>query len=362
MNATGGKTIKIGNRLIGAGQPAYIIAEISQNHCGELSKAKELVDAAKEIGCDSAKFQTFTTELFCADRSKMFTYRSQGRDVTESEYELHKRYEFTPDQWAELVAYCEKRQIQFLTTIQDPINLELMLTLGLCGIKIGSDDFDHVENLRIYARSGLPLLLSKGMAALGEVDRIVRVLRAEGAQAAIMHCVSLYPTGAENLNLRQIQTLQKLYPDIVWGFSDHSQGPLASTLAVTLGAKVIEKHFTLDHNLPGPDHWFSMDVGEMAQLVRDVRFAEAAMGSGDVVPAAAELAERSIRRRRVVARKNLKPGDMLDEQSVTFKRASNGLFVSEWDLVRGTRLRAAKQENEGIDLADIAFETSGAST
>lgn len=353
---TAGKTIKIGNRLIGAGQPAFIIAEISANHCGELSKAKELIDAAKEIGCDSAKFQTYTTELFCADRSKKFTYRSQGREVTESEYDLHKRYEFTPDQWAEIIDHCKRRNIQFLTTVQDPVNLDLMLSLGLDGIKIGSDDFDHLENLRIYARSGLPLIVSKGMAALGEVDRVVRFLRSQQAEAAILHCVSLYPTDAHLLNLRQIQTLQALYSDVVWGFSDHSQGPLASTLAVTLGAKIIEKHFTLDHDLPGPDHWFSMDVGEMAQLVRDIRFAEMAMGTGDVEPAQGELLEREIRRRRVIVNRDLPAGAVLNAETVTFKRASSGVFVSDWPLIEGRRLRRGKSANDSVDLADIDFE------
>lgn len=353
--APAGKTMEIGGRLVGAGQPAFIIAEISQNHCGDLSKAKELIEAAKETGCDCAKFQTFTAEEMCADRSKMFTYLSQGKEVTESEFDLHKRYEFNDDQWAEIIGHCAKVGIPFMTTVQDPPNLDLMLKLGINAIKVGSDDFDHLHNLELYAATGLPMILSKGMADLAEVDKVVRFMRPRTDKLAIMHCVSLYPTDAQDLNLRQIETLSSLYPDIVWGFSDHSEGPLASTLAVSLGAKVIEKHFTLDHDLPGPDHWFSMDVNQMAQMVRDIRFTEAAMGSGEVVPAPGEAREREIRRRRLVAKTDLEPGAVLGEDTVAFKRADEGIFVADWERVKGSALRESKSANEGIRLADIEF-------
>jgi N,N'-diacetyllegionaminate synthase len=349
------KVFEIGSRLIGTGQPAFVIAEISQNHCGELSKALELIEAAKEIGCDCAKFQTFTAEDMCADRSKMFTYLSQGKEVTESEFDLHKRYEFTPDQWAMIIAHCDKVGIPFMTTVQDPPNLELMLKLGINAIKVGSDDFDHLPNLALYASTGLPMILSKGMADLAEVDKVVRFMRARTDKLAIMHCVSIYPAEATVLNLRQIETLRALYPDIVWGFSDHSEGTLAASLAVSLGAKVIEKHFTLDHDLPGPDHWFSLDVTEMAQLVRDIRYTEQALGSGEVVPAPGEAAERQIRRRRLVAKTDLEPGAMLTEQTVAFKRADAGIFIADWDRVRGSRLKVRKSANQGVALGDIEF-------
>src|SRR5262249_51378970 len=152
---------------------------------------------------------------------------------------------------------------------QDPPNLDMMLELGLKGIKVGSDDFDHLINLRRYAATGLPLIVSKGMADLGEVDRVIGAIRPINDKLAVLHCVSLYPAEPENLNMRQITTLKARYPDLVWGFSDHSQGTLASSSAVAIGAKVIEKHFTLDRDLPGPDHWFSMDVGQMKQLADD---------------------------------------------------------------------------------------------
>ena len=148
------KVIQIGDRLVGEGQPAFIIAEAGANHNGDLGIAKDLVRAAREIGCDSIKFQTFSAEEFCADKSKTFTYRSQGKEVTESEYEMFKRFEFTRDEWAELMRFCDEQDILFFTTVQDPVNLEMMLELGLKCIKVGSDDFDHLVNLKLYAATG----------------------------------------------------------------------------------------------------------------------------------------------------------------------------------------------------------------
>lgn len=349
----------IGSRLIGAGQPAFIIAEAGANHNGDLAMAKKMCRIARDIGCDCIKFQTFTAEEFCADPNQPFTYRSQGREITEPMIDIFRRLEFRREQWAELMAYCDEVGILFLTTVQDPPNLEMMLDLGLKGIKVGSDDFDHLPNLKRYAATGLPLIVSKGMSTLGEVDRILRAIRPLNSKIAVLHCVSLYPTEPENLNIRQVQTLSQLYPDLVWGFSDHSEGTLASTVAVALGAKVIEKHFTLDHDLPGPDHWFSMDVPQMTKLVADIRFAETALGSGEVAPAMKEEAYKAVARRRLVARKDLPEGSRLNGETVTFKRSTSGAFVSDWDRLEGRRLKRAISKNGGIDFGDVDFDTGG---
>jgi N,N'-diacetyllegionaminate synthase len=355
--------INIGGRLVGEGHPTFVIAEAGANHNGDLKLAKDMCDTAKGLGCDCIKFQTFTAEEFCADPQQLFTYRSQGREVQEPMIDLFRRLEFKREQWAELMAYCDQIGILFLTTVQDPPDLKLMLELGLKGIKVGSDDFDHLANLRLFAETGLPMIVSKGMATLGEVDRVVRYLRPRASGGlAMLHCVSLYPTDPKLLNIRQVQTLRQLYPDIVWGFSDHSQGTLASALAVTLGAKIIEKHFTLDQNLPGPDHWFSMTPAEMGQMMRDIRFAETSLGSGEVSPAADEENYKKVARRRLVARRDLPAGAVLDEGNVSFKRSSEGAFVSDWDRIAGKRLNRAIAGNRGIEFADIVFadaETAG---
>ena len=341
--------IEIAGRKIGDGYPAYVIAEAGANHNGDLSLAKKMVTAARDLGADCIKFQTFTAEEFCADRTKTFTYRSQGREVTESEFGMFKRLEFSRSQWAELMAFCAAEGIQFLTTVQDPVNLTMMLELGLKGIKVGSDDFDHVLNLRRYAATGLPIILSKGMADLAETERVLGEIapRASGGMA-VLHCVSLYPCDPEFLNLKQIPALRRRFPDLVWGFSDHSPSSVAPALAVALGARVIEKHFTLSHDLPGPDHWFSMDPAGLGEMIRNIRFAEQALGSGDVRPSGNEERSRSIMRRRVVARADLPAGTVLDESNVAFKRAETGSFLADWDRLQGRSLRVAKRANEGI--------------
>jgi len=347
------KAVAFGDRLVGEGHPAFIIAEASINHNREVSLAKEMVSAAKEIGCDCIKFQAFTADTLYADKEATITYQSQGEAITESEHALFTRLAFNPDEWAEITAECKKQDIFFLATIQDLVDLKMMMPLGLQAIKVGSDDFDHPVNLKIYAETGLPLIVSKGMADMAEVDRVITSLMPLTDKLLAMHCVSLYPSDPQYLNLRQIPHLASLYPDVIWGFSDHSQGTIASTMAVGLGARMIEKHFTLDHDLPGPDHWFSMDVDEMGQLVRDIRFCEAAMGDGQISPSAEELKSKQVMRRRLVAKTDLEPGAVLDEDTVTFKRSTYGSFIGNWEQIKGHRLANPRKADQGIDLADV---------
>ena len=347
-------SIQIGNRLIGDDYPVFVMAEAGANHNGDIRLAKELVLAASEAGADCIKFQTFTASEFCLDKTKTFTYRSQGKEVTESEFEMFQRLEFTHDQWQELMNYCEEHDILFLTTVQDPINLKMMQSLGLKGIKVGSDDFDHLVSLRKYASTGLPLIISKGMADLAEVDQVLGSITplATGG-LGVLHCVSLYPSDASLLNLRQLTTLRSRYPSIIWGFSDHSPSTVAPALAVSLGARIIEKHFTLDHNLPGPDHWFSMNPVELKEMISHIRFAEQALGSGKVELSEGEAKSRQVMRRRILARKSLAAGTCLNETHVTFKRADHGIYAGDWDSMSGKCLSVDKNAFEPIDWSEI---------
>ena len=346
--------IKIGNKLVAENAPVFIIAEAGANHNGCLSTAKEMVIAARDAGVDCIKFQTFTAEEFCLDKNKNFTYFSQGSQVTESEFEMFKRLEFTKDQWLDLISFCKKEKIQFLTTIQDPINLAMMQEIGLDAIKVGSDDFDHLVNMRKYAKTGLPLIVSKGMATEQEAEIIINELQSLcSGGLIILHCVSLYPANARLLNLNQIKALKEKYKNIIFGFSDHSQSVVAPALAVMLGAKVIEKHFTLDHKLPGPDHWFSMDPVQLCEMVENIRYAERALGSGDLNPSEAEMASKPIMRRRVVAKRELQKGECLDESMVEFKRASEGIYAGDWGNMVGRKIAKAKSKNEAIKIDDV---------
>jgi sialic acid synthase SpsE len=351
------KSISIDGRLVGEGHSTYVIAEVGCNHNGDLSLAKEMIDAAKKAGCDCAKFQKFTADTFCTNRDKKFTYTSQGQEVTEREYDMFKRFEFDQDQWADLMTYCRNSGIFFMATVQDPIDLEQMLELGLKAIKVGSDDFDHFANLQLFAKTGLPLIISKGMADEIEVRKTLDSVRSLTDSLAVLHCVSLYPSEFHHLNLRQIPRLAAMYPDIVWGFSDHSRGSLASTLAVALGAHIIEKHFTISHDLPGPDQWFSMDPGEMSDLVKDIRSCESALGTGRIEPAEEERAMFKTMRRRIVARDDLTESTVLSLDTVAFKRSTNGAFISDWGRLAGQRLSKAKRRDEGITIDDL--QTTG---
>lgn len=353
-------TLRIGDRVIGDGHPVFIMAEAGAAHNGDIGMAKQLVDVAKAAGADCVKFQTFTAAEFCADRTKQFTYRSQGKQVTESEYEMFSRLEFTRAEWVELMDYCKARDILFLTTVQDPVNLEMMLELGLPSIKVGSDDFDHLPNLRMFADTGLPLIISKGMADAAEVDMVVNDLKERASGLGVLHCVSIYPSDPHHLNLAQIPALRARHPDVVWGFSDHSRSTVAPALAVAMGARIIEKHFTLDHDLPGPDHWFSMDPAELTEMVAHIRFAEQALGRGEIAPNPEEEKSRAIMRRRIIAKTDLPAGSVLDETTCTFKRADAGVYVGEWDCLRGGRLRVAKSANQPIDRADVDAQAAEA--
>ena len=312
-----------------------------------------MVLKAKETGCDCIKFQTYNAEYFCADKNKKFIYKSQGKTVQTSEFEMFKKLEFTEIEWIDLFNFCKKKNFLFLTTVQDKQNLKLMLNLGLKAIKIGSDDFNYKENLKVYASTRLPLILSRGMATLEEIREIINFIRPLNKKISIMHCVSEYPVEKKNLNLLQIITLKKIFPQIVWGFSDHSKGISASLVAVALGAKIIEKHFTLNRNLPGPDHWFSLDIKEMKELVKRIRETEVILGNKNITISNKEKIIKKKVRRKIVAKHNLFSGDLLNHKNITFKRADNGIPLEFWKKIKGKKINKAKKINQVIRLKDI---------
>ena len=346
---------KIGNKEIGDNQPSFIVAEIGANHNGDINLAKKLILEAKSIDCDCVKFQTYKTEDFCVDKKKQFTYFSKGKKITESEFEMFKRLEFNNSEWREIFNFCLKEKIIFFTTIQDIKSLKLMLSLGIPAIKVGSDDFDFIINLKEYAKTGLPLILSRGMSGLGEIDETINSLRTITNKLAVLHCISEYPVKNENINLRQLTSLINLYPDIIWGFSDHSIGTQASCAAVVLGAKIIEKHFTLSHDLDGPDHWFSADTNEMKKLIKDIRITEKSLGSSIVKRTKNEYKSKLIMRRKIVTTQDLSKNSILRNNNVYFKRFDVGISVKLWDKIKGKRINKSIKKNKGIKFKDIIF-------
>lgn len=332
------RQVKIADRSIGEGFPPFIVAEVGINHNGELEKAFQMITLAKEAGVDAVKFQTFKAEEFVGNKDQMFTYKSQGEEITESMLEMFKRYEFTREEWKAIKQRCDEEGILFLSTPQNKSDLELLLELGIPAIKVGSDDFTNLPLLRSYAETGLPMIISCGMSDLAEVYQALNTVGAfEDYPVILLLCTSQYPTPPEDINLLKIKTLAQAFPMVPIGFSDHSQGSLASSLAVGVGAAFFEKHFTLDHNLPGPDHWFSEDSEGIKAWTQQIRLAYTMMGSPIVRPTEKELDMRILARRSIVALKDISENEQLTDENIGLRRPGNGLAPHLLSTVLGRK-------------------------
>lgn len=321
--------IKIANKKIGRNNPVFIVAELGINHNGSIALAKKMMLAAKRAGADAAKIQSYITEDFIGDKKLTYTYKSRGKTVTESQYKMFKRNELSIREQGELFSYAKKIGLILFST---PVDNNYKTVDYLCGkeinmpaIKIPSDDLTNLSMLAYYARKKRPMIVSTGMATLGEVKDAVRTIKKENDKLVILKCTSLYPTPPEEANLSQIKTLQNKFKDCLIGFSDHTQGSTAAVIATMLGAVLIEKHFTLDCNLPGPDHWFAADPKELARLVRQVREAEKMPGHSDLVISNAEKKIKNIARRSVIAARAIKKGQKIAPFDLECKRPGTGL-------------------------------------
>ena len=318
--------VRIGGFKIGKDCSPFIVAEAGINHNGELDKVYKMIEIAKSSGADAVKFQTFKAEEFVGDPKQTYTYKSQGKEVTESMLEMFKRYEFSRDDWFEIKKKCEEVGIMFLSTPQNRSDLELLLEIGIPGIKVGSDDFTNLPLLKSYATTNLPMILSSGMSDLAEVYQALEAVGAmEGYPTILLLCTSQYPTPPEDVNLPKLKTLANSFPMVVMGFSDHTQGSLASSLAVAMGARFFEKHFTLDHNLPGPDHWFSEDPTGLKEWICSVRKAFVMMGSNIVRPTLKEQEMKLIARRSIETNQYIRKGEFFTVSNLVLKRPGYGL-------------------------------------
>jgi N,N'-diacetyllegionaminate synthase len=327
-------TVHIGKNSIGQSYPPFIVAEVGINHNGELANAFEMVEVAKRAGADAVKFQTFRAEEFVGDPEQTYTYKSQGKEITESMLEMFKRYEFSKDEWFDIKKKCDQADIMFLSTPQNRSDLDLLLEIGIPAIKVGSDDFTNLSLLRDYATSGLPIIVSTGMSDLGEVYQALETLGAlDGYPTILLVCTSQYPTPPEDVNLLKLITLTKTFPMVVTGFSDHTMGSMASSLAVAMRACFFEKHFTLDHNLPGPDHWFSEDPVGLKEWVGSIREAYTMMGESIVRATKPEEAMKKIARRSIVAIRDISPGENLTLSNIGLRRPGNGFPPAFLDKV-----------------------------
>jgi N-acetylneuraminate synthase/N,N'-diacetyllegionaminate synthase len=298
-----------------------------------------MIDAAARVGVDAIKFQAFKTDGFVGDKRQTYTYVSRGKKITESMYDMFKHYELSERDFRALFAYARKKKIFCFATPQNPSDMRMLLRLKVPLLKVGSDDLTHLPLMREYAATGLPVIISTGMADLSEVRDAVNVFKkVSNDKLVVLHCVSQYPASAETLNLYRIETLHRIFGTIV-GFSDHSEGIVGAIGAVALGAKVIEKHFTLDKDMPGPDHRFSADPAELKALVAGVRDMEVALGSPDITPSKKELAMRKLARRSIVASRDIPAGKRVLASDIEYKRPGTGLMPKKTKDVVGRRTK-----------------------
>lgn len=315
-----------------------IIAEVGINHNGDMELARDSIFAAAEAGADSVKFQNYKTEDFIANQNLLFEYQSQGKAIKEPQYDMFKRCELTRDQLSYLKEQCELAGVTFHSTPTSIEGIRDLQAIGCQLLKNGSDYLTNLRLIRAMGETGLKTILSTGMATLSEIDDAVRAFRETGNEnLMLLHCTSSYPTPAEDVNLARISTLREAF-NVEVGFSDHTNGMTAAVGATILGARWIEKHFTLSKDLPGPDHWFSMDPPELQQLVVSIRDAEKMLGTSAVGPTPSESLGRRNFRLSCVASRDISKGEFVKPSDVTFQRPGDGIAPIHDSMLTGLRL------------------------
>lgn len=333
---------------MGDGEPCFIIAELGVNHNGEKDLARKMIEMAARAGASAVKFQSFRAEEFVGDPDLEYEYLSQGQVIRETQLQMFRRLEL-PSAWlGELFKHARELGLVPFSTPADAEAVDLLESLDVGVYKIGSDDLTNLPLLEYVARKGRPVILSTGMATLTDVEEAIATLTACGNdQIALLHCVSLYPAPPEELHLRRILTLRQAFQRPV-GFSDHTAGIAAATAAVALGAVAVEKHITLDHNLPGPDHHFSADPAELGALVASIRAAERALGSPVLAPSPKELEMRQTCRRSVTAAVAIPRGTRISREMLALKRPGAGLPPKFLPMLVGRVAKADIRANEQL--------------
>ncbi len=315
-----------------------IIAEAGINHNGSFEIAAKMVEEASKAGADAVKFQNFKTEDFIFDKSLTFSYLCGGKKVTESMWDLCKRCELKRQWLPELKKICNKNGIAFLSTPTSNSGVNDLVKIGVSMLKNGSDFLNHVELLRYMGSTGIPVIISTGMADKAEIQDAIDAVQISGkSQVILMHCTSSYPTPIRDVNLGRMAALQEVF-GLPVGFSDHTEGCFAAIQAAALNARIIEKHFTLDHSLPGPDHWFSLLPGQLKDYVDNIRDAEKRMGNCEIVPAQSEKKHLKEFKLGLIASRDLPKGRVLKKSDFVIAKPCNGLTPKEANLVTGKRL------------------------
>ncbi|MDO4567237.1 MAG: N-acetylneuraminate synthase, partial [Oscillospiraceae bacterium] len=325
-------------------------AEAGVNHNGDLRLAKKLVDAAVEAKADAVKFQTFIPERVVSDSAPKADYQIETTGAEESQLDMIRKLYLDFDDFGELYRYCEKRGILFMSTAFDTDSLSYLLSLGISRIKVPSGEVTNLPLLQAMGRAKKPIIMSTGMCEMDEIEFARRELLESGAsELTILHCNTEYPTPYEDANLLAMLDIKRRFGDPV-GYSDHTLGIEAPIAAVALGATVIEKHFTLDRSMIGPDHSCSLEPDELAEMVEKIRHIELALGSGIKTVSRSERKNRRIARRSIVAARFIAKGEEITEDALDVKRPGGGLSPTRWYDVIGTRAVRDFEEDEFIEL------------
>ena len=314
-----------------------IIAEAGVNHNGSIKLAKKLIDTAKDAGADVVKFQTFKAESTVTKTAKKAEYQDTNTESAEAQFEMLKKLELSNKDHADLITYCNSKNIVFLSTPFDIESIDFLHKLELPFFKIPSGEITNLPFLRHIGKFGKKIVLSTGMSTLAEVGDALGILIDAGTpkdNIIVLHCNTEYPTPMEDVNLRAMLTIKEEF-NVEVGYSDHTLGIEVPIAAVAMGAKVIEKHFTLDRNMDGPDHRASLEPTELEAMVKAIRNIEKAMGDGVKRPSASEMKNIGIARKSIVAKQALKKGEKFSEDNLTVKRPGTGVSPLKWDSYLG---------------------------
>lgn len=348
------QTVKLGNVEVGYGQPPYIIAEVGSNHNGDMNLCRELIDAAAVAGANAVKFQSWTDKSLIAEEEyDRNTEYSDKKKHFGSLREMVTAYQLTSDQHVEAHAHCMRNGIAFCSTPFSHDEVDLLDSLDVPFFKIASMDVVHLPLLRYVAGKGRPVVISTGMATLGEVEQAVDTVRAEGNdQIVLLHCISIYPPEYETIHLRNMETLQRAF-DCPVGFSDHTLGTAIPLAAIALGACMIEKHFTLDQDMEGWDHAISANPEQMRTIVKEGKNIITALGSSRRIVSDAEMEKRKKFRRSLVARQALSKGHVLKEGDFDAKRPGTGVAPDQVEYIVGRTLARDLAEDQVLRWGDL---------
>lgn len=329
-----------------------IIAEAGVNHNGDIGLAKQLIDRAADAGADLVKFQTFKAERLVTRMAPKADYQSLATNSRESQHEMLRRLELTPEMHKELISHCATRHIGFFSTGFDIESIDLLVSFGQDRFKIPSGEITNLPYLRHIGQLGKCVILSTGMATLGDIEAAITALEQAGTQRTnitVLHCTTEYPTPMDEVNLRAMQSIHAAF-GVTVGYSDHTPGIEVAIAAVAMGASVIEKHFTLDRNFPGPDHKASLEPAELKAMVTAIRNIEMALGDGIKRLTPSEAGNRPVARKSLVASRPIKSGELFCVENITAKRPGTGISPMRWDEVIG---RSSPRDFGADELIDL---------